>query len=218
MAKSYDEFLSWVLPDVPGCPEISAINAIRDATIEFCEKTLIHQVDHDPVTVIANIADYDLETPVTGTRVFKVMRAWYKGQQLHPLAPDMVRDPSIYNQLIGDYTIQKSTPKNFIQKDPSSISLLPIPDQTLASAVTMRVALAPLRSSSSCADFLYENWVEGISDGAVARLKGMAGRPFSNPEAAISHQRRFLMEVNRARLISNQGYTRGNLRVQLRRP
>lgn len=214
--KPYDDFLPWVLPDVGGCPEITAISAIRDTAIQFCEFTLIHQADHASVSVIENSSEYELESPVQQTRVFKIMRAWYKGNLLTPAAPDMIMDPAVYNSSIGGYSPHKSTPRYFTQKDPLTFSLMPIPDQTLADAITMRVALVPLRNSTSCEDFLFENWVEAIADGAVARLQSMIGRPFANAVAAPVHQNRFLSEINRARLQANRGLTRGNLMVQMR--
>ena len=217
MAKSYEEFFSWVLPEVNGCPEITAIQAIRDSAITFCEMTRIHQADHDPISVVAKIADYDLETPAAGTRIIQVMNAWYRGSKLQPAAPDQVNDPTVYNQRIGGVTVDYSTPKYFIQKDSESISLLPIPDQTLASAITMRVALVPLRNSTSCADFLFEQWVEPISAGAVAKLQVSSGKPYSNPQAAAVNQARFMQGVNAARQRAVRGYNRSSLSVQLRK-
>lgn len=217
MAKSYEEFFPYVLPDVAGCPEITAIQAIRDSVINFCEQSLIHQVDHDPVSVVAKIPDYDIESPVGGHRVTKIMKAWYKGSELSPAAPDQVRDPSVYNQRIGGYQADYSTPKFYIQKDASTFSLLPIPDQSLPAAITMRVALVPLRTSSSCEDFIFEQWVEPIAAGAVAKLQLSAGKPYSNPAAAAIHQATFIRGLNAARQKANRGYTRSNLSVQLRR-
>ena len=217
MAKSYEEFFPYVLPDVAGCPEITAIQAIRDSVINFCEQSLIHQVDHDPVSVVAKIPDYDIESPVSGHRVTKIMKAWYKGSELSPAAPDQVRDPSVYNQRIGGYQADYSTPKFYIQKDASTFSLLPIPDQSLPAAITMRVALVPLRTSSSCEDFIFEQWVEPIAAGAVAKLQLSAGKPYSNPAAAAIHQATFIRGLNAARQKANRGYTRSNLSVQLRR-
>lgn len=213
----YDAFLSWVLPDVSGCPEISAVQAIRDATIEFCEKSLIHQVDHDPVSVVAKVPDYDLESPATATRIVKVMKAWYKGEELIPAAPDQIRDPAIYNQRIGGYETSYSAPKYFLQKDSASISLLPIPDQTLANAVTMRVALVPLRTSTQCADFLLEQWAEEIAAGAIARLQDSANRAYSNPQLAAAKNVRFMVGINAARQKAVRGYNRSSLSVQLRK-
>ncbi|MEY5145611.1 MAG: hypothetical protein RL745_980 [Actinomycetota bacterium] len=217
MAKTYDNFFSWVLPEVAGCPEITAIQAIRDTVIDFCEKTMIHQADHDPVSVTAKIPDYDLETPVTGTRIVKVMKAWHKGEELIPSAPDQVRDPTVYNQRIGGVVPSYSTPKFFIQKDPNSISLLPIPAESVSSALTMRVALAPLRSSTGCDDQLFEQWVEQIASGAVAKLQLSSGKPYSNPQAASVNQARYMAGVNAARQMAVRGWNRSSLSVQLRK-
>ncbi len=215
--KSYDDFLPWVLTDVPGCPEIVATQAVRDSVINFCELSLIHQVDHDPVSAVAQTADYDLEPPVTGTRIVKIMRAWYKGQELQPGAPDQVRDPSVYNQNIGGYETTYSTPRAFIQKDSETFSLLPIPDQSLAGVITMRVALAPLRNTTSCEDFLLERWVEPIAAGAVSKLQLSPGKAYNNPAAAAINLSSFRQGVNAARQQANRGYTRASLSVQMRR-
>lgn len=213
----YDNFLGRLLNDVPGVPELGALQAIRDACIDFCEKTLIHQADHDPVSVIAKLADYDLETPAEQTKVIRILKAWYKGDSLDPVAPDYVTDPALYNQNIGGYTTRYSTPKVITQKDTTTFSLYPPPDLTVASAITMRVALAPLRDSDSCADFLYENWVDDICAGAAARLQASPNKGYSNPQFAASNQKRYMAGVNDARMRSNRGLTRANMQVKLRR-
>jgi hypothetical protein len=213
--KSYEEFFSWVLPEVAGCPEITALQSIRDSVIQFCELSLIHQVDHDPISVVAKIADYDIETPLTNYRVLKVMKAFYKGKELAPAGPDEVTDPALYNSTIGGYTPTYNTPTAFFQKDTTRITLMPIPDQTLALAITMRIALVPTRSSVGCEDFIFEQWVEPIAAGAVARLQLSSGRPYSNPQAARDNQARFMAGVNIARLRAVRGYNRSSLSVQL---
>lgn len=218
MAKSYEEFFSWVLPDVAGCPEITAIQSIRDATIQFCELTLIHQVDHDPVSVVAKISDYDLESPIANTRIVKVMKAFYKGQELSPASPDEVTDPALYNSSIGGYTPNYQPPTAFFQKDTASITLMPIPDQSIANAITMRVALVPSRSSIACEDLLFEQWVEYIAAGAVARLQMSSGKPYSNTQAASVNQARYMAGVNIARSRAVRGFNRSSLSVQMRKP
>lgn len=214
---SYDDFLSRVLPEVTGCPELLATQAIKDTVIEFAERTLIHQVDHDPVSAVARIPDYDLETPVTGTRIIKIMKLWYSGTPLEAAAPDEITDPTVYNQRVGNYQTQYATPRTYLQKDSETFSLFPIPEQSLVNAVTMRVALAPLRSSTTCADIFYEHWVEPIAAGAVARLQMSPGKAYSEPRLAQAFMSRYMVGINEARQKASRGYTRANLRVQMRR-
>lgn len=214
---SYDDFLSRVLPEVTGCSELLATQAIKDTVIEFAERTLIHQVDHDPVSAVAKVPDYDLETPVTGTRIIKIMKLWYSGAELDPSAPDEIRDPTVYNQRVGNYQTQYATPRTYLQKDTNTFSLFPIPEKSLVNAVTLRIALAPLRSSTTCDDLFYEQWVEPIAAGAVARLQMTPGKAYSNPKFAPINTSKYMVGVNEARQKASRGYTRANLRVQMRR-
>lgn len=215
--KTYEDFFPDVLPDVPGCPSDVAIRAIRHAVIEFCEKSLIHQITQDPISIRANYSDYDLEAP-KGFRVHKVMKAWFKGVELTPVAPDDITTPDTYNTVIGDYTPSKSEPTGYTQKDFDSVSFLPIPNQSHTNAITMRVALVPLRDSTQVEDFLYEQWGEAIASGAKARLMLNPGKPYTNQEAAAINQGRYMMAMNDARQRAIRGNVRSDLSVKMRKP
>ena len=215
--KTYDALFPDVLPEVPGCPSDVALRAIRHTVIEFCEKSLINQVTQDPITLRANLADYDLDAP-TGFRVQKVMRAWFGGQELEPVAPDDIVGPDIYNPKIGNYTASTAPPKAYTQKDFSSVSFLPIPNQTYPNSITMRVALVPLRDSTQFDDFLYEQWGEYIACGAKARLMLNPGKPYSNPDSAAVNQARYTTALNDARQRAIRGNVRSDLSVKLRKP
>ena len=215
--KTYEAFFPDVLPDVPGCPSDVAIRAIRHAVIEFCEKSLIYQVTQDPITVREGLVDYDLDAP-NGYRVQKVMKVWFRGVELEPVAPDDMVNPDAYSQHIGGYTPSKSLPTGYTQKDFESVSFLPIPNQTYTNAITMRVALVPLRDSTQIEDFLYEQWGESIACGAKARLMLNPGKPYSNQEAAAINQGRYLTALNDARQRAIRGNVRSDLSVKMRKP
>lgn len=215
--KKFEDFFPDVLPDVPGCPPDMAIRAIRHTVIEFCERSLIHQVTQDPISLRPNLSDYYLDTP-SGFRIQKIMKVWFRGQVLDPVAPDEINTPEAYNARIAGYTATKSEPVAYTQKDFESITFLPIPDQTYSAAITMRVALAPLRDSAGCEDFLYEQWGEYLACGAKARLMLTTGKPYTNPEAAAVNQARYTVALNDARQRAIRGNVRSDLRVQLRKP
>jgi hypothetical protein len=105
--SAYSAFLDYVMPDVPGCTTQLAEHEIRNACIEFCENSLILQRDHDPVTIVAGIVDYDLEPP-TGTLVTRVMKAWYKGTELVQSAPDNINKSEVYNRLFTGADVSRS--------------------------------------------------------------------------------------------------------------
>lgn len=214
--KTYEHFLDGVMPYTPGCPLPMAINAIRETAIELCEKTLLLQRDHDPVDVIANIVDYDFDTP-TGYRVFKIMKAWYKDIELVPTAPDDILDPALYNQNIPGVTISKDAPRIITQKDDVTFSVLPVPKDTVRGAITMRVALKPTRTSTSIEDFIFEDYAETVYAGARFRLLVVPAKPYTNPELALAFQNQYVGGMNQARQRSSRGFVRSNTSVQLRR-
>lgn len=215
--KTYEAFFPDVLPDVPGCPADVAIRAIRNTVIEFCEKSLIHQVTQDPISIRANLTDYDLDAP-SGYRVHKVMKAWFQGNELSPVAPDDIVTPEAYNPSVGGYTPSKSQPTGYTQKDSESVSFLPIPNQDYPKAITMRVALVPLRDSTKFDDFLYEQWGEYIACGAKARLMLTPGKPYTNQDAAAVNQARYMTALNDARQRAIRGNVRSDLSVKMRKP
>jgi len=59
--KTYQDFFPLVYPDVPGVTPDMATQAIQNTIIEFCEKSLIHQVTLDPLTLVPDVDTYDLE-------------------------------------------------------------------------------------------------------------------------------------------------------------
>jgi hypothetical protein len=207
-------FYQYVLPDVSNCPEISADIAIRAAVIDFCEKTLVLQRDHDPVTVVAGVIDYDLEPP-TNNLVTKVMRVWFKGIELEAMAPDNVLHAEIYNSLFVGANVNQSDPRFYLQKDARSLTIYPVPKATASNALTMRVAYKPTRSAQIIDDFLYEDYAETIAYGAKYRLLSMANKPWTNGPAAGAALAQFNAGVNVARQRASRGNSRADVRVSL---
>jgi hypothetical protein len=210
---SYDAFLRYVLPDVPGCPEISAVAAIRDAAIDFCTKSLVYQETLDPITVIAGVADYDLEPP-TGTLVAKVMHLFYQDKELTPVAPDLIRGATFYNSRV-EGAQSRGIPSGYSLKDPRSVTLMPVPKDTERNAVTVRVALKPTRSSTTVGDVLFEDYAETIAAGALARLMLTPGKAYTNPQLVAENLAIFSQGVNAARQEHSRGHSRANLRVKM---
>lgn len=213
---AYEDFFPNILPEVPGCAEVLAENAVRNAVIEFCEKSLILTRDHDPVSLKAGIVDYDLEPP-TGYIVVKVMKAWLENNELTPLAPDFVREAAVYNRLFSSYQSNSDTPRAFLQKDERTVSVWGVPDKDYKNGLTMRVALKPTRAATSVEDVLLEDYAETIASGALYRLMMSAGKPYTNNEMAAVHKGLFQQGINMARQRATHGQVRSTLSVKLRR-
>jgi hypothetical protein len=208
-------FLDYVLPQVPGCTPEMALLEIKNTLIDFCEKSLILQQDADPVTVINGIMDYDLEPP-KDYLVVKIMKAWYKGQELDAYSGDQIQTPSVYNQNSG-YLVNRGDPRFYLQKDARTFSIYPIPAETARLALTMRVAVKPTRSSTEIEDVIFEEYAEVIGHGAVSRLALSPGKPYSSRQFAADKQSLYIAGLNVARDRAQKGYVRSSKHVKMRR-
>jgi len=213
--STLNDFLNDVMPDVSGCTVDIAKHAIRNACIEFCEKSLILQRDHDPVTVVAGIVDYDFDPPANNL-VTRIMRAWYKANELTAVAPDSIRSSEVYNRLFSGANVVRTDPTSILQKDERTFSLYGIPKDTVANGLTMRVALKPTRAATTVEDVLLEDYAEIIAAGAKARLMMSPNKPYTNPQLAVGHMELFRQGTNVARQRAYRGHVRADLRVSLR--
>jgi hypothetical protein len=213
---AYDAFLPRVLIDAYGCPEIVATQAIRDAVIEFCSRSNFIQRDHDPITVVRGISDYDLEPPA-GQLVVKILKCWFKMTELSPIAPDFVNSPAFYNSSIPDNAPSIATPLSFTQKDERTFSIYPSSKDTVANGLTLRISLKPTRASTTCEDSIFEDYAETIAHGALARLLVSPGKAYMNVAAAGMHGAAFNTGINDARQRASRGHVRSGMQVRMRK-
>ena len=207
-------FYPYIVPHVPGCPSLTVDVALRSSLIEFCERSLIIQRDHDPVSVVQNIADYDFEPPIASHLVVKIMRAWYKGFPLAPISPDEIANPTIYNTRATE-TPLTGDPRNIFQKDERTFTVYPIPKESTKLSLTMRIALKPSRAATTVEDSLYEDHAETVAAGALSKLMIQAGKAYSNPQMSAIHLKVFETGINKAKQAVSRWYVRSGLKVRI---
>lgn len=207
---SYDVYLREVLPLVPGVAEPVAINAIRNAVIEFCEQTDWLQFEHPPVTTLASTPDYEFE--VEGDYVEARILSAYHGRQLRPTSEEELRQrygDTDWRTLIG-------TPVFYLQMGTDTVRLVPMPIEKTSGGLRLLLAIKPSRDSDVADETIYQQWVEGIAMGARSRLHETPGQPYYDPTAAAILRARFNSVMGQARIDRNRGLTRATLRVQMR--
>lgn len=220
----YQALYDYVIPWVPGAPENLVLQEIRNAVIELCEKTLIVQRDHPPVTSISTINDYDFDPP-DGWLVTKIMRMWFKGDVMVPHHLDNSSEFNgtwEYNRdLVYGPRPEGANPKFYTQKNELGFIVWPAPKDTIADAITLRVALKPTRicpdPCDQIPDEIFEDYAEVIASGAKRRLMLAPKKPYSDPQQATVEQGLFLAGLNVARQRANHGYVRSNMSVRIPR-
>lgn len=208
MSTRYEAFLPEVLPYVPECPEQVAINAIRNACIEFCEKSQYWLYDHDPISGVAGVSTYELDLP-DYTAPARVLDAWYNNIPLTPRGEDEIKRTYPF-----DWRQMEGNPVFFIQQVPTEVILVPKPMLAASLALKLIVVLKPTRDSVQIDDEIYDRWAEGIAYGARARLHALPNQPFSDPVAAVKYTSMFETAIGRAKVARNRGLARATQRVR----
>ena len=212
MSVSYEAFLPEVMQYCPDVPEIIALNAIKQSCIEFCEKTRYWQIDQDPMTSISGVSKYEIDVP-SGTKFVDVIEAWYDRKLLIPKSAEELS--KIFR--FTDWRSMTGSPAYITRMIPTEIEVIPAPQTQMVDAITMRIAIAPTRASTTVDDDLYESYFEYISYGARARLYGTPKQPYFDKASAMEYERRFRAAITEVRTRVNKGLSRASGTVEYAR-
>lgn len=205
----YANFLREVLPYCSSAPEIVAQNAIRNAAIEFCDKSHWLLYTPDAANGVANVSEYDIDTP-NDTRLARLITAWWDNAQIMPKSEEQLRD------LYGvDWRTITGSPNAYTRTDDTTqIVVVPYPVVSEPSALTMIIAIAPTRDSLTCDSDLYERWAEVIAHGALARLMSTPAQAYTNMSASVAHAVQFRAGISDAKIERNRGLDRAVLNAR----
>lgn len=200
MPTPLSAFFPYALPYVIGAPEPLLERVVRDACIDFCERTLIIQ-ESTVANVVAGRSEYEVDLP-TMSKLTKVIRVFYDGELLTPSPIEMVTVGDAFTGA-GD----ASQPKTYFQKTPTSpdITLFPTPDEDLLGGLVIRAAYAPTRTATSVDTALFEDWCGAIGKGAAAMIMDLPGQPYSNPGMAMNLAAAFQAAISSASIQARRG-------------
>ena len=172
---SFESLLPEIIPVVPGCTDTLIEQNIRAATIELCEKTEVYQQELDPVTTVQNIFEYDLEPP-SGTSVHKIIWMTYDGEDLEAITNALLEQRKPKWRQSG----YEGRPEYFVKQAPSLFYIAPVPNETKASGLLLRVALKPTHTATSCSDDVMNDYRDTIINGTIFRLVRLPGREWTD--------------------------------------
>jgi hypothetical protein len=212
-AVSYEVFLPEVMPYVHDVPEVVAVQAIRNACIQFCEETHYLQENLDAITGIEGVGDYDLDANDSNYKVVEIMQAYYGDQLLIPKAQEELNQ--IYRT--SNWEDLKGNPYYYFRPRASVVRLVTKPILTEANKLKVKAAVAPKRSSTTVDEELFERFLEYIAHGARARLYNTPNQPYYDPKTAMEYTKRFNDEMAEVRTRVYKGLTRAAARIEFQR-
>jgi hypothetical protein len=206
----YSALLNEVLPEVPGCPDITVQRAIRDSFVEFCDSTLCYTVDQDPQPIYAGLDVVDLEIP-TGTRLVQLLRAQIGAVPLERISRD-----ELY-ALHKNWKTDRGRPVAITSETDTSVRLLPTADEPISESLYLRFAVTPTRASTSIPDEIGERFYREIVAGAKSMLMLMPGKDWSNQQMGVAQRALFERGIREAKLTYSQDRVASRKQVRLRR-
>lgn len=212
---AYTQYLREVRGEVGDCPEIIAINEIRNAVISFCQQTTLWRVDHDPISVVADTSEYSLvlsEGAASGVGWAYMTDSIGDEYHLEVTSEDALDNGSV--RRVKLWRTKKGTPSKIYMPDPTKVRLVVIPES--AYTLYMGLWIKPTRSSTDAPDWIYEKYLEAIAAGAKARILNQKTRPWYNPEAAMLEELEFKDRCSAAKADATKNHTRMSKTVMMR--
>lgn len=199
---TWKDFHPHVIPNVQGCPLSIVNNAIRNAVIEFCEKSLLWKLESEHTDVLAGQNRYTFSAPADA----KVSQTVFASIENRPLIMTSLDDLDALHP--GWRELESERPLWYYMDTDDSIRLVGIPSVDIPKGLEVHVALKPTRDSVGCPEFILENWAETIAHGALYRLNSMMGKPWASVDMVAYHRGLFREGLSRAKsksLRSRQG-------------
>lgn len=203
------DLFTYILSEIPGCPDSQVIQAIRASAIELCVETHCWSDVLDPIPLQDGVSEYDVDAP-NGARVVTVREVWTANQQLQPV--DMI---ALQERVPNWQSATSSIPTYYnTTSEPSVLRVYPIPNSDAAAYLTIRAAFAPTLAATTLPDSMLNKYLETVVAGALSRLMFAPSKSWSNPQLAAYYSGEFSKGVVRAKTDTIHEKTQGSLTVK----
>lgn len=175
----YDACLNRILSRAPGCPDEVAIDALRDAAIEWCRGTYMLTTAQLVTSVGATLTP----APGAGLEVIDVPSITVAGE-LVPVLP--------LNSTEVDLA-SVEMPACTFSGWPGALTIHPTPAANVSASVV--IVTCPTADAEEMPDVLWSRHREALISGAVARVLADDGVPWAKPGLAGAMRIRFDEEL-----------------------
>ena len=200
-----DDFLPNIRLYAPGVADPTAYFAIRQAAIEFCERTRTWRFD-DEFNVTADEAE-GLLAPANSV-VLDIDGVWFNGQKLTSKTPNQL------DKLLPPWRSgadkSESKPLYVTQTELNTIQIVPFQ----AGKVKLSLFLKPSQDADELPDFLADQHRETIAWGALGRILMIPNQSFTNPDMGAAFGRAFQQKLDGKSTLGFTGQQRAPVRTR----
>lgn len=188
----FEEAFNLVMPFLPSCPEPIAIDGLRNATIELCERTRIWKSE-DRFTLSSGINDVCVPN---GSTLIKVEGARLNGKTLEPISTQALN--SKYQSY--DWRQLEGEPEFITQTEHDTLTIVPKGEGT----IELATVLAPSFDAERIPRFIMSRYKQTLAQGAIAYAMMLPSERYYNPDLAMTFRARFERDLDR---LSTKGHT-----------
>jgi len=212
----FQDLLPWVLPQVPTCSNMMAVQALERAARELCQKSRIWRVTQHPLPLTNSYCEYEFEPYDMADRV-QIEWATYEGRPLKPTTERQLF------KCDAEWLLRKGFPSHFLEMNSGMIRLWPTPtvfidksepylnpatigegeeplpdDINKPCSVMFRISMKPALGATSMDRQILDDFYDEIVNGALAYLMFMPAKGWSDPQLAQVYANTFQEGIKRA--------------------
>jgi len=190
-----------VYPDCPGVPPGLANRRIRDSAIEFCRDSQVWTVRLDPITVRADVMEYELD------------------EEDIPVCAEIIVPTQVLQQTTEEDDELNESPfplgpnQEYTMNSRLVLRLRTRPADTIRRGLRVTVALRPKIGADDIEKQVFDEYYDFIAHGAKYKLMSIPRKGWSDPVAARFHYEEYRRGIREARIRIQRGLTNAELRV-----
>lgn len=206
------DFERHILPFVDGAPLPAIEDAVRDACVEFCTRTRVLRQILTPITLIAGLAEYQLDAPDGDNKITEVTGAWLPQGKIDPFTRPVLdeRYPRGWATLA---TSDLRDVAGYYCRAPGILRLIPMVTIKVSRALTVEVAYCPTQDAVEVEDVLLDRYAEIIAAGALGRLHQYPGAKYADPTRVATYLSTFEAGITKHADDSHHGFAHQPLRT-----
>lgn len=217
---SLSTWLKDVLPLTPGAQRAVVRRMLELTCREFYASSLAWRKTLGPISYGAMVGVLKLDnftvprlwSPTLWAPTLWAPTLWNTGEAN---APDVVRVLAVeyfgspltkLARLPGNSQLTANSPAGYYLPSHNTLSLYPKPSVGAEEALTVYAALTPDLTNMVLPDIAYAQHYDALLDGLLGRLYSQPAKPYSNPQLAAYHLKRFRNAIAVFHAEANSGY------------
>lgn len=200
--KPLDDILPNIRPYAPGVADPTAYFGIRQAAIEFCERTRLWRFDDSFTT---STEAEPIMAP-SGAVIHEIEHVTFDGMPLEAKTVTWL-DDNMAGWRTGDLTGQ---PQFFAQLEPNTILVTPVAAGTLSVSLWLK----PAQNAQDLPDFLVDQYRQVIAHGALSHILIIPNQSFTSPEMAMAFGGAFQQRLDSLSTKGTTGQQRARVRTR----